>query len=116
MIVEDDKDVAAALADLLTRWQVAFELFPDGSAALAAIAEGRRYGLVLSDYRLPGSLNGLGLIEAVKARHPLPQPEAILITGDFDSALIGKAHARGVPLLHKPLGAGVLRTLLDLPD
>jgi hypothetical protein len=78
------------------------------------VAEGSRYGLVLADYRLAGSLNGLDLIEAVRARHPLPQPQAILVTGDFDSGLIGKAHERKVPILHKPLRADLLRNLLGI--
>jgi signal transduction histidine kinase/CheY-like chemotaxis protein len=114
MIVEDDRDVAAALADLLTRWQIDFRLFPNGPAALASIAGGARFGLVLADYRLPGAMNGLDLIEAIRAGHPLPAPEAVLISGDFDSGLIGAAQARGVPLFHKPLRAGLLQALLGL--
>ena len=114
MVVEDDRDVAAALADLLTRWQVGHEIFADGPAALESVAAGRRYGLVLADYRLTGSLNGLELIEAIRNGHPRPAPDSLLITGDFDSGLIGRAHALDVPILHKPVSADLLRTLLVL--
>jgi len=75
-----------------------------------------RYGLVLADYRLPGTLNGLDLIAAIDQRHPVPAPARALITADFDPELISTAHARGVPLLHKPLGTAKLRSLLGLPD
>ncbi|MEA3054264.1 MAG: two-component system, sensor histidine kinase, partial [Sphingomonadales bacterium] len=114
MVIEDDQDVRAALGDLLTRWNVRFDMFPDSELALEQIALGGRYGLVLADYRLPGPMNGLDLIAAVMERHPAPKPEAVLITGDFDSALIGRAHAQGVPLLHKPLSADVLRRLVGV--
>jgi signal transduction histidine kinase len=114
MIVEDDQDVAAALRDLLTRWRVRFEIFSDGQSALNGVANGGRYGLLVADYRLAGSVNGLDLIDALRREHPLPQPEAILITGDFDSNLIGKAHERNVPILHKPLRADLLRNLLGV--
>ena len=114
MVVEDDPDVAAALADLLTRWQVRYEIFPDGGPALESVAAGRRYGLVLADYRLIGPLNGLDLIETIRARHPEPRPDSILVTGDFDAGLIGQAHALKVPILHKPVRAELLREILGL--
>jgi CheY-like chemotaxis protein len=112
MVIEDDSDVRAALADLLTRWEVRFDMFADAELALASIAAGARYSLVLADYRLPGPMNGLDLIAALERLHPEPRPDAVLITGDFDSELIGRAHARGIQLLHKPLSAVVLRRLV----
>lgn len=112
MVIEDDPDVRAALADLLTRWEVRYDMFANAELALANIAAGARYGLVLADYRLPGPMNGLDLIAALEKGHPEPRPDTVLITGDFDSELIGRAHARSIPLLHKPLSAEVLRRLV----
>ena len=114
LIVDDDRDVRAALGDLLARWGVRFDAAIDAEAALAHIDGGARYGLVLADYRLSGDTNGLDLIDAISRRHPLPVPPAALITGDFDSGLIAAAHAQGVPVMHKPLRAADLRTLLGL--
>lgn len=114
MVIEDDQDVRIALADLLGRWRVPCELFAEGNPALRRIAEGGRYGLVLADYRLGGSMDGLELLEAILRTHAEPRPEAVLVTGDFDSDLIGRAHAKQIPLLHKPLGADVLRRLVGL--
>jgi CheY-like chemotaxis protein len=115
LIVEDDRDVRTALGDLLTRWGVRFDIAVDADDALSRLATGAPYGLVLADYRLPGSLNGLELIAVVAQRHPAPLPACALITGDFDPALIGAAQARGVPLFHKPLRPATLRGLLGLP-
>ena len=114
MVIEDDQDVIAALADLLTRWGVPHDMFADAEIALENIAAGGRYSLVLADYRLPGGMNGLDLIAALQKRHPAPLPDAVLVTGDFDSELIGRAHARGIAVLHKPLRADVLRRLVGV--
>lgn len=116
LIVDDDRDVRAALSDLLTRWGVKFETAVDADDALVRIETGERYGLVLADYRLPGTLNGLDLIAAIAKRHPPPVPACALITGDFDPGLIAAAHAGGIPLFHKPLKPARLRSLLGLPE
>lgn len=116
LVVEDDEDVRIALANLLTLWRVEFEMFAEGDSALAHIASGARFGILLADYRLAGSMNGLDLVSAVMARHPAPRPEAVLITGDFDPELIARAHERQLPLLHKPLRPQVLRNLLGLEE
>jgi signal transduction histidine kinase len=116
LIVDDDRDVRTALSDLLTRWGVKFETAVDADDALVRIETGQRYGLVLADYRLPGTLNGLDLVAAITKRHPLPVPACALITGDFDPGLIAAAHARGIPLFHKPLKPARLRILLGLPE
>ena len=115
LIIEDDPDVRTALTDLLTRWDIAFLAVGDDTAACAAIAEGRRFGLILSDYRLADGANGLDLIRILRTAHPAPQPVAALITGDYDATLIASAHQQGIPVLHKPLRPSDLRTLLGLP-
>jgi signal transduction histidine kinase/CheY-like chemotaxis protein len=114
LIVDDDRDVRAALGDLLTRWGVRFDLVADSEEALARIETGARYGLVLADYRLPGARNGLDLIATIQQRHPAPSPARALVTADFNPDLIAAAHAQGVPLFHKPLGTEKLRALLGL--
>jgi DNA-binding NtrC family response regulator len=113
LIVEDDIEVRAALGDLLARWGVPFESAADATEAISRVDEGGRYCMVLADYRLPGELNGLDLITEILQRHPSPPPAPALITADFDSALISAAHARSVPLLHKPVGNDRLWSLLS---
>lgn len=115
LIADDDRDVRTALGDLLTRWGVHFDLAVDANQALALLEQDMRYGLLLADYRLPGTINGLDLIAAVMQRHPAPLPACALITGDFDPNLIAAAHAQGVALFHKPLRPDKLRELLGLP-
>ena len=112
MIVDDDGNVQQALSDLLGRWGVTFDLFGDGEAALAALAAGLSPTLLLADYRLPGALNGLDLIEAMRRLAPAPMPEAVLVTGDLDPGLIAAAQRGGVRVMHKPIPIDALRELL----
>ena len=92
-----------------------FEIYATGEAALARISEGARYAILLADYQLAATMNGLELVAAVTEKHPSPAPPAVLITGDFDPDLISSAHAQKLPLLHKPLRPNALRNLLGVP-
>ena len=115
LIVDDDRAVRAALADLLKRWDVRFDAAADGEAALARVAGGARYGLILADYRLSGGLNGLDLIKAITARHPPPPPQAALVTANFDAEMISAARALNIPVIAKPPSPAQLRALLGTP-
>lgn len=116
LIVDDDRDVRAALGDLLTRWNVRFDLAIDAQDALRGIDGGARYGLVLADYRLPGAMNGLDLVAAIAQRHERPLPQFALVTGDFSRDLISAAQARDIPLFHKPLKPSDLRLILGIEE
>ena len=114
MLVDDDRHVQRGLAELLGRWGVAFEIVGDAASALRRIDQGARPGLVLSDYRLPGGMNGLDLIGAVRALDLAEAPDMVLVTGDLDPKLIATAQKMDVPLLYKPLRTGQLKALLGL--
>ena len=116
LIVDDDRDVRAALGDLLARWNIRCDLAVDADDALRRIDGGARYGLVLADYRLPGALNGLDLVAAIAQRHERPLPQFALVTGDFSHDLISAAQARNIPLFHKPLKPSDLRAILGVDD
>ena len=113
--MDDDRDVRLALSDLLTRWGLGFDAAQDGAAALALIAAGARYRLVLADYRLSGPLNGLDLLAGIAARHPAPAPAGALITANFEPELMAAARQAGVPVYPKPLRPAQLRVLVGLP-
>jgi len=114
LFVDDDRNVQRGLAELLGRWNVAFEIVGDAATALDRFAAGARPRLLLSDYRLPGGLNGLDLIGRVRALDLPDPPEMVLVTGDLDPGLIAAAQDQDVPLLYKPLRAGQLRALLGI--
>ncbi len=114
LVVEDDPGVRLGLADLLGRWQLRFDAAADGEAALALVRGGARYGLVLSDYRLPGGMNGLALIAEIARLHGDAAPACALITADLDPALIETARAMGVRVVTKPIRPAQFRALLGI--
>jgi signal transduction histidine kinase/CheY-like chemotaxis protein len=112
LIVDDDQPIRLALADLLGRWGVRFQMAEDSEAALLLCDGGTRYGLILADYRLPGALNGLALIEEIARRHGNAPPLGVLVTADVNPLLIEAARKAGVTVLPKPVDAALLRRLL----
>jgi signal transduction histidine kinase len=114
LIVDDDDNVRLALADLLGRWQVTFDATASAEAALSLLDQGKRYSLVLADYRLGQGLNGLDLLDAIAARHEGVCPSMALVTANFEPELIGAARDRGVLMMHKPVQAAQLRRMLGM--
>jgi len=114
LFVDDDRNVQRGISELLGRWNVAFEIVGDAESALRRIDDGARPRMLLSDYRLPGGMSGLDLIDAVRALDLADAPDMALVTGDLDPRLIAAAQAKSVPLLYKPLRAAQLKALLGL--
>ena len=110
LIVEDDDDVRAALADLLGRWGFAFEAVANAEQGLERL-RADRFGMILTDQRLSGLMTGLDLIHAIRAADA-DAPPAVLITGEVESPLLTLAAQEGVTVLHKPVRAAQLHRLL----
>lgn len=111
LVVDDDGDVRIALTDLLRRWRTEVVASADYDEAKALIDAGTPYRLIIADYRLAGAANGLDLLRYARGRLD-PAPHCVLVTGDFDPALIKAADEGGVPLFHKPLRTDLLRELV----
>ena len=111
LIIDDDPEVREALRSLMRQWGVAADIMGDSEAGLGAVAEGARYAAVLSDYRLPGPINGLDLIERLVAQG-LPRSACCIVTGDLDPAVITAATEAKIALVHKPVSPARLRALI----
>lgn len=71
LLVEDDRQLADSLADVLTAQRYLVDLVTDGQAALT-LAMGVAYDLILMDVTLP-KLDGLGLCQTLRDRgHTTP--------------------------------------------
>jgi signal transduction histidine kinase len=112
LIVDDDHSIRLALADLLGRWSVRCYIAEDCEAAFRLIESGARYGLILADYRLPGALDGLALIEDIALRHGNAPPMGVLVTADLNPLLIETARKASVMVLPKPVDTAILRRVL----
>ena len=111
LVVDDDPEVREGIAVLLRRWDVTVDVVGDSTSALALFADDPGYAVVMTDYRLPGALNGIDLVTAMTAAAGRPL-KACVVTGDLDPQIIAAAAARGIPLLHKPIQPARLRALI----
>ena len=80
LVVDDEPEVAAALAEMLADDGHQVETAPNGDIALRKLEE-RAYDLVLSDIRMPG-LDGPGLYRALERRHSNLAHRFVFVTGD----------------------------------
>lgn len=112
LVVEDDPVQRSGVAMLLESWGHQVMAAADGGAALDLLrASGKRPDVVVTDFRLPGTLNGVQVIRRVAEMTGGPVP-AIVMTGDTAAERIREAVAAGCRLLHKPYPPAQLQEAL----
>ena len=113
LVLEDDDSVREALTCLLRSWgcQVsqADELGP-----LIALADEktRPPDLLISDFRLSSKLDGVMATQQIR-EHYDPQLPSIIVSGDFDEAVIQRIKQEAVYYLPKPVVPHTLKTLIS---
>ncbi|HQZ55811.1 MAG TPA: hybrid sensor histidine kinase/response regulator [Ottowia sp.] len=109
LVVEDNALARDALVRQLQAWGLQVYAAIDGGSACAALAESS-FDAVLSDWRLPGAMDGAAVLR--EAGRQLPGLRlAALITGE-DTPLLAPLAAE-FTVLRKPLRPRRLRTLLS---
>ncbi len=84
----------------------------DGEAALKSLVE-RPPSLVISDYNMP-KLDGIGLLQAVRAHPPTAKTAFIMLTGSADRELVQRAVKYGVNnYLVKPFTVQTLKDKIE---
>ncbi|MGG5811744.1 PAS domain S-box protein [Falsiroseomonas sp. CW058] len=116
LVVEDDADVRAVLAAELAERGYAVTEAPDGPSALALVDGGLAIDALVTDFAMPGGMDGLALVVAVRQRRRrLP---AVLVTGHAGDAAPAAVDAvdRSGPfaLLRKPARGDALAERLAL--
>ena len=101
VLIEDDPLVAEALSLALRGRGMEVRRFLSGDAALASDAV-ERADYLISDYRLPGNLNGIDLLARLLQRSKRPL-RCVMVSGDPLVVLPQTLSERGVVLLHKPV-------------
>ena len=112
LVIDDDADARDAVAGLLSQWGWRV-IAADGTAgALAALSETQQpLGVIITDYHLAHGELGTQAIEQVRAACGEAVP-ALVVSGDVTVEMREIARNAGLHLLHKPLQAARLRTLL----
>jgi CheY-like chemotaxis protein len=70
LVVEDEVITRMAAADFLISAGYSVIEAADAAQAISVLESGREIDLVLTDIRMPGSLDGLGLMEWIRERFP----------------------------------------------
>jgi len=107
LIVEDNADACATMADILATEGHEVACAPDGRTGLA-LALDRPWDVIVCDIGLPG-LDGLALMQALRARQDGARPYAIALTGYGQPDDEARGLAAGFDrYLVKPVGASAL--------
>ncbi|ANQ86598.1 ATP-binding protein [Azoarcus olearius] len=110
-VVDDDALARSGMEGLLTAWGCEVIAAETPADLLAALSAHRPPQLVISDFSLHGSHNGVDIIAALRQQVG-PGLAAVLISGDTGPEAQRLAQDAGVPLLHKPVRPARLRALL----
>jgi two-component system NtrC family sensor kinase len=112
LVIDDERDLAELLAEMLEREGFAVEVAFDGEHALAEL-ERRSYDLVLSDVRMP-DLDGPALLRRLKSELPALARRLIFFTGDTVGLGTGSALDKlGRPVIEKPISPEELRRVIQ---
>lgn len=110
LIVEDSKDLAVLWERLFKAKGYVVQYCLEARAALARMAEGQTFDVIVSDYFLP-DMNGLALLERV--REIDPEIPFLLVTGAREPSVQDTLAQRGnTDFLNKPVKFGLLEEKL----
>jgi len=112
LVVEDEDSLRELIAHILLLDDHEVDTARDGVEALYRI-ERRPYDLVISDLRMP-TLDGPGLLEALRKRYGQALPRVIFVTGQAEADdFVPFLAETGDPVLTKPFSVDELRTLVQ---
>lgn len=110
LVVDDDRDHAESVADILEMNGYAVEMAFSGEEALALFKEGE-FDLTLMDVKLPG-MNGVETY--FEFRRLCPRTRVVMMTGFSVEQLVAQAVENGaLGVLHKPFTATALLTSIE---
>jgi two-component system CheB/CheR fusion protein len=103
LIIEDDPEVRKLLDLLLKDQGCHTATAPDGIAALDLVVRGKiRPDLILADYNLPKGLDGLDVVEKLRAQLHRRIP-VIVLTGDISTSTLRDIARHDCVQLNKPV-------------
>ncbi|HWP16237.1 MAG TPA: ATP-binding protein [Xanthobacteraceae bacterium] len=115
LVIEDDPFVRSGIELLLSSEGMNVVAAANGQEALALIVKkGVHPDVVLSDFNLPGRMNGVDSIQAVRKAVDEEIP-AIVLTGDIRSEVLDSIAIHNVRIATKPVNADQLLSLVREP-
>ena len=111
LIVDDDAAVLSSTAGILTSWGCQVSAASSVAQVEQFLRNKAEWDLVISDYQLGSSTNGIDVINLVH-QYKNQQIPCILISGDTSPTILKLASVSGYHLLHKPVRPAKLRSLV----
>ena len=112
MVIDDEVIVLMGMRVMLEGWGYEVIAVSSQEQALNALEEsGRCPDIVIADYRLRDGRTGLEALRAIR-RHCDREIPSIVLTGDTAPERMQEAQHSGFSILHKPVSAPHLRTLM----
>jgi PAS domain S-box-containing protein len=112
LIVDDERDVAETLAELVAEDAEKVDVALDATAALAMLRDAP-YDVILVDMKMP-KLDGAGFYAELARQHPALARRVIFLTGDgLSSATAAFLAAVSPPFLEKPLKPSEVREMVQ---
>lgn len=113
LLIDDDLLVLDALRTLISSWNMQVTDFSSIAEMLLYLEENKdyRYDVIVSDFQLSETENGLDAIAAAK-RH-LGEIPALIVSATEDTELIQSIKASGIRRLKKPVKPAKLRALIN---
>eukprot|EP01037_Dinobryon_pediforme_P004308 gene4308-4358_t len=108
MVVDDEPEVRALLALILSDTGLVPLVAADGPRAIELIDDGAVPDLLLTDYNLPNGMDGLAVAAKIRARLGAALP-VIILTGDISTQALSAIAGEGCLQLNKPVNPTELR-------
>jgi CheY-like chemotaxis protein len=106
LVIDDEAAVRLGMKTLLEGMGCRATL-TDGTEQAVAAARADKPDVVLADFRLRGTDNGIDAVHALRQLYPsIP---AVLISGDIAPERLREAEQAAIPLLHKPVPFDLLK-------
>lgn len=111
LLVDDDPMIQQAMGSLLGSWGIEVRFAAVGDATvLAQCTPDWQPDCVLCDFRLPGPLDGVAMLDLLQEQ--VPGMVGILQTGELAQTVQARAEESGYMVLYKPVEAGILAATL----
>ena len=113
LVVDDDRAVLQFVGDVLERSRAEVHPVQSGREAIARLARGEAYDIVLCDLRMP-DLDGSAVFRYLCAHRPELEERVVFATGDLaNEASASFLEGTGRPVLAKPFDVDALRALVE---
>lgn len=113
LLIEDEPSVTAFIRAALERRGYSVVPASSGAEGLECLLNGR-FGGVISDIRMPGSVNGAEVHEWIRLHRPELQQKVILMSGDTANSKTQALLANsGIPCIEKPFRVEKLISVVE---